>query len=169
MVDILEDSQWTEVIDFDANFSDDYNQGALRFALVNVSDPTNLSTRMQFGQTGNWTLMGKPAPDFFGEVMVTFNATDLFGEVTEAPAMTVRVVQTGDRPSIVDPGVLPAGEGVRFQTTLHATDNDLPDDVLTWSDTSDLLDVDPATGAIDWTPGKDQVGMHKFTVTVTDR
>ncbi len=143
--------------------------GSVQLPIVDPLDPANLSTRMQFGLSGNWTLAVRPAPDFSGEVRVALNATDLFGEVASSPAFTLRVRQVPDRPTIEDPGELHATEGERFVFTPRATDPDMPDDVLTWSDVSDLLDVNATTGAIDWTPGKDQIGTHRVQVIVTDR
>ena len=168
-VEVEEDSPWTEALDLGAAFSDDWNQEELRFAIVNVSDPANLSIRMQFGSSGNWTLTVRPVPDFFGEITVSLNATDLFGEVAVSPAISVRVTQVPDRPTVEDPGELHMDEGARLLFTPRASDPDMPDDVLTWSDASDLLDVDPTNGTIDWTPGKDQVGTHRIKVVVTDR
>jgi hypothetical protein len=167
--EVQEDSQWTEVLDLGAAFSDDHNQDALRFAIVSASDPANLSTRVQFGVSGNWTLAVKPTHDLFGDFSVALNATDLFGAVTVSPPITVRVIQVPDRPILEDPGELHATEGVPFNSTLHVVDADLPDDAFTFNDNSDYLDVDPATGRFDWTPAKDQVGTHRFSVTVTDR
>ena len=168
-VEVDEDSPWAEALDLGTAFSDDWNQEELRYSIVNVSDPTNLSTRMQFGLSGNWTLAVKPAPDFFGDVMVTLNATDLFGEATPSATFTMRVRQVPDHPSIEDPGELHATEGERFVYTPRASDPDMPDDVLTWFDASDLLDVNGTTGAIDWTPGKDHIGTHRVQVVVQDR
>ena len=167
--DVLEDSQWTELVDLGAAFSDDWNGDALRFAIASSSAPADLAMRLQFGTSGNWTFMVKPAPDLFGEVLVTLNATDLFGAVTVSPPITVRVIQVPDRPILENPGELHATEGVPFNFTLSVVDVDLPDDAFTFSDSYALIDIDPATGRIDWTPAKDQVGPHHFSVTVTDR
>ena len=45
---------------------------------------------------------------------------------------------------------------------------DLDGDTLTWSDDSDLVDIDPTTGRIEFTPGQDDVGSYSFTVTLSD-
>jgi hypothetical protein len=45
---------------------------------------------------------------------------------------------------------------------------DLDDDTITWSDDSDVVDIDPATGRIEFTPGQDEVGSHIVTVTLSD-
>ena len=168
-VAIREDSQWTDVLTLEAAFTDDFNQGDLSYALVSVSDGANLSVELGYATNGTRTVSVRPAPDFFGEVLVRVNATDLFGASTESPPITVRVTQVPDRPVLEGPGPLMATEGVPFNTTMRASDADLPDDVLAFSADWSAVSIDAATGRIDWTPGKGDVGMHAFNVTVTDR
>ncbi len=73
-----------------------------------------------------------------------------------------------DAPVLQAPGRQRVKERERLTLTLEARDADLPGDALTFSDTSQLFDVDPTTGVIEWTPTAEHVGNHEWTVTVTD-
>jgi hypothetical protein len=163
-----EDAGWESVLDLDAVFWDDHDQGALAFAVVSVSDPAALSGRVVRGILDNWTLEVLAAPDFNGEVTVNLSATDRLGKTTESPGLTVEVSPVPDAPVLVDPPTQSVGERERLALRLIAADVDLPGDTLTFSDTSTLFDVDPATGDIDWTPSSEDVGTHTCMVTVTD-
>ena len=167
--DVQEDSEWTDVLLLEGAFTDDLNPDDLAYGIVSISDGTGLFAFIGLNVNGTHSLSVRPAPDFFGEVLVKVSATDRFGAATASPAITVRVAQVPDGPVLADPGALQATEEVPFDHTMGATDADLPDDALAFSDTSTLLDVDPSTGRIEWTPGQDQVGTHAFYVTVTDR
>jgi hypothetical protein len=169
-VDIQEDADWTPVIDLDASFTDDFNQGELLFVLPPQGGYPPVEWRKAMGTGDNWTLELKPRLDFFGEVAgeLTLEARDLFGDNVSAN-LTINVLQTPDPPSIVDPGPLTATEKTTFSYTFEVSDPDLPDDAFTWSDDTDLFDVDAATGEIVWTPGPDQIGEHSFLLTAEDR
>ena len=164
----VEDAGWGPVLDLDAAFTDDADQGALAFAVVNVSDPSALSGRVVRGITNNWTLEVRGAPDFFGDVSVELSATDRLGATARSPGITVSVSPTPDAPVLLDPGMRSVGEGERLQLRLEVADPDMPGDQLSFTDTSDLFDVDPASGDIDWTPSAADVGRHACEVTVTD-
>ena len=169
VAEVEEDSPYTTVLDLDASFADDYNQGNLTFSVQLPSgSPPPLVHRVLIAPGGNRTVQVKPALDFFGDVPVAVAATDLFG-ASATTNLTVRVTQAPDRPSIVDPGPLSAREGVPFEANITVVDPDLPDDVFTFSDDSPLFQIDAANGTIRWTPDNDDVGGHEFLVTVVDR
>jgi hypothetical protein len=169
-----EDADWTEIIDLDSSFDDDYNQGDLTFELAEIEtvpgDPLPISFRLSVATSGNQTLEAKPESDFFGDFPVPYyvDATDAFGLRTRG-WMNLTVLQVGDSPSIKDPGTIQAHERSLFSYTLNVTDPDLPDDVFTFSDDSDIIDINSTTGEILWTPGPDQIGSHSFHVSVEDR
>ena len=168
-VEVAEDAQWTDVLTMESTFTDDYNPDDLRFSILNVTDAANLSVNLNAMPNGTHVLAVKPAPNYYGAVALELGAKDLFDATGGSGPLTVLVRQVGDAPRFVDPPELRATEEEAFAYDLECTDLDLPDDTLTFSDTDALLDVDPATGRIEWTPTGDQVGTHSFTVTVTDR
>ncbi len=164
---VEEDCGWTPVVDLDEAFLDDHDQGGLVFSVESVN-ATWLQTRVGWTVGGNRTLEVNPAPDRWGDVRVTLSATDLDGATGTSSPLEVHVAPVPDAPEIVVPGLLTAVEGVPFRMTVQVDDRDLPGDVLVFSDDSELFDVDPQNGTIDWTPTPDDVGTHTCTITVTD-
>ncbi len=168
-VDVQEDSAWTDVLQLETSFTDDFNQGDLIYSLVNVSDGTNLSARINPMPGGVHVLSVRPAPDFFGEVSVVVGAKDLFDVTGESGPIAVSVLQVADRPFIDKPSELLATEKEPFEYTFTLIDKDLPDDSITFSDNTDMFDIDPSTGLVNWTPTQEQVGPHPVIITATDR
>ncbi|MCK5253218.1 MAG: tandem-95 repeat protein, partial [Thermoplasmata archaeon] len=80
-----------------------------------------------------------------------------------------RVLQTADTPRLVDPGSFTVAEGDTIHHVFEVDDPDLPDDVFTFSDSSDWLDIDASTGEMSWIPDETQVGPHRLLVSVVDR
>ncbi len=175
-VNIDEDGGWSVIMDLDAIFFDDFNMGELSFSSIGLVDPPfalppyPVEFRTGYNAEGNVTLEVYPDPDFFilDPLEVAVTATDLFNSSTSA-SFDLLVDQKSDRPVLTAEPNLEAFERTRFTHTVGVTDADLPDDELSFSDDSELVDIDPATGEIDWTPGSDQIGAHTFQVTVTDR
>ncbi|NIP36948.1 MAG: tandem-95 repeat protein, partial [Thermoplasmata archaeon] len=167
VVSVEEDAEWTPVLDLDAAFTDDHDQGGLLFTVEQVN-VTWLQARVDWATGGNRTLEVKPAPDRWGEASVTLSATDLDGEMGVSPPLEVYVNPVPDAPVLIKPGLMTAAEGVPFRMTLQVDDADLPDDHLIFADDSDLFDIGPENGTIEWTPTPDDVGTHTCTVNVTD-
>jgi hypothetical protein len=168
-VTIEEDSSWNRVATLEDRIIDDHEPWGLTFEVVSVSDGANLSTRIIEDVVYNNHLEVRPASDFFGQVEVVVRAKDPFDATSDSPPITIIVNQTADRPVLTHPGEKHVLEGSILDLTIVAEDPDLPDDVLTFTDTSDWLDIEPATGRIVFTPNETQVGEHTFGVTVTDR
>ena len=168
LFEVAEDSGWSDVLTFDTHFTDDHNQGQLVYSVVSVSDPASLAAMVSPQPNGTRTLSVRPDADFQGDVEVVIGARDLFDVVGISGPLTVRVTQVPDAPRIEPPLDLTATEGVPFDYTFDCSDADLPADVLTFSDDTDLFDIDPGTGRINWTPAADQVGPHSVVVTLTD-
>ena len=167
MAVVEEDSDWTDVVDLDAAFTDDHDQGFLVYQVEGVSE-TWLQTRIRQAPGGNKTLEVKPAPDRWGDVNVTLAATDMDGAKAVAPYLEVHVSPVPDAPALIPPGLLTAKERVLLRTTIGVDDPDLPDDYLTFSDDSDLFDIKATDGTIEWTPGPEHIGSHTCIITVTD-
>ncbi len=166
---VAEDSDWTSILDLDAVFGDDHNDMHLTFDVTMNSDPTNLDVRIRQDVVYVDHLEVLPVPDFFGEVELAMTAWDLFDVGTVSPPITVIVEQRADAPVLVPTGELTVEEGSTIDIVIGVDDPDLPDDILAFNDSSDYLDIDPATGTISWTPDEHQVGNHTFSVSVVDR
>jgi uncharacterized protein (TIGR03790 family) len=73
-----------------------------------------------------------------------------------------------DRTEIPNPSVpIEIKHGDTYELTVEVDDPD-PDESLTFSDDTDLFDIDPETGEIVFTPGPDDAGLHEVKITVTD-
>ncbi len=167
VVTVEEDSDWTTVLDLDAAFTDDHDQGDLVFEVEEISE-TWLQVKMGWAPGGNRTLEVKPMYDRYGDVNITLEATDLDGARTLSPTLLVFVSPVPDAPIIITPTLKMARERVPFRTTIEVKDPDLPDDVLDFADDSDLFDINATDGTIDWVPTPEDIGTHQCTITVTD-
>ena len=173
-VEVEEDADWTPIVDLDDAFTDDHNKGDLDFELMTIifipENPPPVNFRMGTGPGGNRTLEVRPVSDFFGDFWFPYyvEATDLFGSSAKG-YINITILQKPDRPRIYDPGTLQAREMTPFSYMIYVTDVDLTDDFFTFEDDSEYLDINSTTGEINWTPGPDQIGIHSFLVTVTDR
>jgi len=95
------------------------------------------------------------------------------GSFNSSVAGTIRVhVAEVNRPPVLDPipdAVLLPGESL--DVFAHATDSDLPANLLTFSlrvGGPAGVSIDPSTGEIHWTPTPDQSGRRRITVGVAD-
>ena len=83
------------------------------------------------------------------------------------------IISVNDRPILGDIGDKIIRANVRFSYIVNATDEE--DDALgtkngnlTFSDDTNLFDIDPITGFIEFTPSELQAGSYQVTITVTD-
>ena len=77
------------------------------------------------------------------------------------------VTNVTDPPSIEPVGDLTAEVGKELSYNVMATDVDLGD-TLTFSDDTEIFDIDPNTGEISFTPSGKNAGVHYVTITATD-
>lgn len=167
-LDVKEDSPWKPVIDLDSSFTDDHDQGDLQFSIDDVSHPGGLDARIREGLLGHDFLEVRPLDDYYGDVEVIVAAADSGGERTQSPMITVHIEPVPDAPWLLEYPVISVNESERLELPMTVLDPDMPDDSFTFSDTSDLFDIDPSTGIINWTPSAADVGKHTCTVTVED-
>jgi PKD repeat protein len=95
-------------------------------------------------------------PDAIGDGEDTIKLLNVAGEQVMNHAPVLDII-----------GHLVATEDLVFSYTATASDGDALD-TLTFSDDSDLIDIDPATGEISFTPTNDDVGSYTLNITVTD-
>ncbi len=141
-------------------------------------DPTGDSLTWSMDSNAGWlgfdagtrVLSGTPLNNDVGSYWVEIQVSDGLGGQT-VENFTLTVENTNDPPSIVSTPVLNATELVKYTYNVTAIDDDLiHGDVLTFSfDSAPAgMNINGATGAITWTPTKDQVGEHIVIVNVTD-
>jgi hypothetical protein len=97
------------------------------------------------------------------------SVTDI-GGATCSTRLSLTVLNVNDPPAMESILDLTATEDVLFEYTAKAKDPDVPLklDNLTFSDDTQLFDIDPKTGKFSFTPTNAQVGKHTIRITVKD-
>ena len=111
----------------------------------------------------------KPANKDVGARDCNITVTDLSGASATAQ-LSITVQNVNDPPALDAVAEQVATEDQPFELTLKASDIDVPLklDNLTFSDESDLFDIDQKTGRFGFTPTNAQVGRYTVNVRVTD-
>lgn len=99
-----------------------------------------------------------------GEYTVTLTVTDDDGGVG-SDSTTCSVLNSDPIIQSVD-NILHATEDQIFTITISATDS--KGDTITFTDNSDLFEIDPQSGKIEFTPSNDDVGTHFIKITAID-
>jgi hypothetical protein len=111
---IMDEDTW-KVLDLHTVYGDDYDNNALTYEVVSVSDPGALTTDLN-GSMLNLT----PTADFFGELDVTVRGTDSSGQYRDGTFHVV-VQAVNDAPVIDDIGVVSAQ--AKLTTVLNMSSN----------------------------------------------
>ena len=107
---------------------------------------------------------------------VRIRTTDLFGGSYER-SFTILVTDVNDAPVLAEIGPQEVDELTELTFTAHATDEDLPEQTLTFSIVGELpegelpegVEFDEETGEFSWTPSEEQgPGEYTFDVCVSD-
>jgi hypothetical protein len=155
-----EDTVLYDALDLENYFWDDWDDGHLSFRIVDPGDDSHLLTMRRDGN-----LSFRPVVEnWYGTTRIQVSAIDGFGLETLSNYFNVTVEPVNDPPElgfIKDRSVM-AGEKI----SVNCTATDPENDPLTFSDDSDLFDIDPATGRIRWSP--DREGIHEINITVSD-
>jgi hypothetical protein len=110
-----------------------------------------------------------PSNDDLGIHLANITVTDR-GGLSNTTLLTINVMNVNDPPTMDAIPAQTATEEQPFQYQCVATDPDLKWglDNLTFSDDTDLFNIDPGTGAIVFTPTGAQTGSRRITITVKD-
>jgi hypothetical protein len=110
-----------------------------------------------------------PSNDDLGVWMSNITVTDRGGLSNSTP-LTITVMNANDPPTLDAIPAQTATEEQPFQYRCIATDPDVKWglDNLTFSDDTDMFNIDSKTGAIAFTPTGAQVGSRRITITVKD-
>ncbi|MBM4250298.1 MAG: DUF2341 domain-containing protein, partial [Euryarchaeota archaeon] len=155
-------------------------QGKLWQVMATASDPdtsTPQGDRLRFSDDSplfdinaeSGLVSFTPANVHVGVHTCNVTVTDMAGSPASTP-LALTVLNLNDPPVLEAIPDQTATEEVPFELTARASDPDvgLGLDNLTFSDESELFDIDPATGAISFTPSNAQVGRHTVKITVKD-
>jgi hypothetical protein len=127
-------------------------------ALFNISPVSNRSAEMTF----------LPTNDFIGVHRVNITVRDTLNR-TDTRRINFTVNNVNDPPALAKIPSLSATQYKELRYQAKATDVDVRwGDILTFSDNTDLFDIDAKTGEFFFTPVEEQVGKHNVKVTVAD-
>jgi hypothetical protein len=124
---------------------------------------------IEFGEVGEatftWEVPDKPGESLY--IKAEINLSDALGD-SKYTIKSIKVVEDEEKdPVLVTIGHVVATEGETFIYKVNLLNFD-PNTNLTFSDDTDLFDINPTTGDISFTPSEDDVGTHIVTITVTD-
>jgi hypothetical protein len=110
-----------------------------------------------------------PTNDELGTYISNITVTDK-GGLSNTTELVITVMNANDPPSLDAIPVQTATEDQPFGYQVVASDPDLKWglDNLTFSDDTDIFNIDPKTGEINFTPTAAQVGVKRITITVKD-
>jgi hypothetical protein len=123
---------------------------------------------IDFDETGEASVSWD-VPDMEGETVTIRAEIDLSGAIGDGHDTTKSIAIGGidEEPELELVGNLVADEGETFSYTVSIENYD-PQANYTFSDDTELFDIDPATGNVSFKPSEDDVGTHVVTITVTD-
>lgn len=113
------------------------------------------------------TMSGTPGNNDVGEWWINISVEDGRGGIANSNLL-LTVINVNDRPEITSdtPDEVQTDEDDEILILLAATDVDGDD--LSWSDNTDLFDIDPVSGTISAIFRHEDVGSHEIEVTVDD-
>lgn len=143
----------------------DVPTATLTFSLVGAPDGAAINA-----STGvfTWTPTEAQGPgEYTFTVKVCDNGTPVMCDDQE---VTLTVTEVNIPPELDEIGDQTVVEGVELTFTATATDEDIPEQTLTFSlvGAPAGAEIDPATGIFTWTPTHAQVGEYTFEVCVSD-
>jgi hypothetical protein len=106
-----------------------------------------------------------PDQSMVGVSEATYTVRDAAG-LQDVITITWTIVDVNDGPVISTQLPDELDEDELFSATMEATDAD--GHTVTWSDDTELFDIDPATGAFEFTPSQEEVGDLLVTLTADD-
>jgi len=167
--DLDEDTDATGLIDLDGYFEDDGGDAALVYKIVYEEDDTKIDA--EIGTDGHSLDFTTPTLNWFGAMGFKVKASDALGRSIVSNTFNVSVNSVNDEPYLIP--ILPqiATQGTLFTKVMTANDNDTnfdPAETPTFSDDSELFDINGTSGVIAFMPTNDDVGEYNITITVTD-
>jgi hypothetical protein len=161
-VELDEDMALMDALVPEEYFWDDWDDGHLHFTFVFAfsDSPGGVASVFEDGKLGFRTT----EPNWHGEGEMEILATDNFGLTTRSNKFMVRVLPVND-PPVLEPipdRNLVAGDKMKWDC--EATDVD--GDELTFYDDSDLFNIDPKSGMIEYKAERD--GTYPVNITVSD-
>ncbi|UCC93289.1 MAG: putative Ig domain-containing protein, partial [Thermoplasmata archaeon] len=166
-VTMTEDEELLQGLDLRDHFTDDLQGSDLTYTVEYME---NASLVLADIHVDGYSVNFYPVEsDYAGTLTFRFAATDGWDMTTVSGDFCVTVEEVNDAPRLYSPGDLILDEDVPFGLNVSYWDPDVRyGDVLTFSDDTELFDIDPDTGRIEVTPRQADTGTYDVTITVTD-
>ncbi|UCH88972.1 MAG: hypothetical protein JSV49_12175 [Thermoplasmata archaeon] len=134
--------------------------------LLYTVGPVSSADDLKVTITENRYVNLEPAENFSSSqpIKVTLDVTDGYSSVSTSFYVTVKSVN--DPPYIEQISTLSFKVGDQVNFTINATDSD--NELLVYSDNSELFDIDDLTGEINFEANASMLADHTITITVTD-
>ncbi|MBN1386734.1 tandem-95 repeat protein [Candidatus Woesearchaeota archaeon] len=159
-----EDTNLTDVFNLDDYFKDNDTDN---YPLTYIANYAGSDMQVNITETGAWnhTVSFYPDQDFFGVIILTFNASDYMNS-TESNNVTLNVTPVNDAPYIYPVPNQTAFVGAPFLLKIDAYDVD--DTALNYYNNHTGLFNISASGLINFTPTAGQVGNYTVRIWVDD-
>lgn len=156
-----EDTDRPDALDLEEYFSDDWDDGQLKFVILSVEDSVGVGAQLNGIMLGFTT----PTENWNGESNVTVAAYDLLGLRSPRVKIHIVVVPVNDPPILdfIPDKQLKVADKFGHKCTAHDVDIG---DKLTFHTNMTIVRIDPATGELHFTPIKR--GIYRFNVSVDD-
>ncbi len=157
-----EDTSVDDAFNLDDYASDPDAGDTISYSIVGNTEP---DCGVSIDAGGNIDI--SPTADWNGQSEVTVQVSD--GKATDTDTFIITVRAVNDPPKITSTPVTTATQDVLYIYDVQATDVDAADD-LTYSLAvgPSGMNIDSATGLIQWTPTSAQLGDNSVEVSVTD-
>jgi hypothetical protein len=162
-IEMQEDENKTQVIDLTDHFTDDGGSVNLTYEVVFEEKPAKVHAAISGGHMLDLFAVER---HWSGTSMFRISATDARDQTVECNNFTVSVHPVNDLPVLGPVGDLTAHENKPFTHDVNASDPD--NEKLTFSDDTDLFDIDPETGLIEFTPTMEEINDYDVNISVTD-
>jgi hypothetical protein len=171
-----EDSELEEFVDLNAYYSDT-DGDSLTYEII---EPDNIEVKLKY-KSGSVFVSIHPEQNYWGTDTITVQARDIPGSDPINGTIKVTVNSVNDAPrlnftdewNIVSSEILIDEDEITVyedsEVELYVTAYDPADnDALTFSDDTELFDIDPTTGKVLFTPTNDDVGEYDVIFAVDD-
>ena len=174
--ELNEDEILEDYVDLNEYFSDQ-DGDSLTYGII---EPDNIDVKLNY-EDDSVFLTIEPEKNYWGTGTITIEATDIPDSTPVVGTIEVTVLSVNDAPilnetdewNIISSSVLISDDVITVEEDvtleLYVTAYDPADhDVITFSDDTELFDIDSKTGKVEFTPTNADVGQYEVEITIDD-
>jgi hypothetical protein len=163
-----EDGDGTALIDLLDHVSDDGPTTSLTFEILSNDNSDNMEITIN---TDGHSLDVDPLPDYWGVANIEMRVHDGDDNHADSGTVTITVESVNDAPVLdpIDDRTINEGDTLTMNASASDVDKVLDSsESLSFSDDTDLFDINPYSGFIYYKADDSAVGTHTITITVSD-